>query len=311
MEKCPNCQEEIESHFFYCPYCGFELKEHDVIYHYTSIETLNAILSGCEHHPTRDAKSDSIDSHRIKLWATHWMYLNDPTEYKYFFDELRDYIRDNKDLCTYRDSFDSTFDFAKRIGGMPYVISLSKAKDNLEMWRSYAGNGTGVAIGFDKNRLYAEICKTDLDDKYNSVKMYDCRYLEKDQIKNECNKLRDYLLSVLSKSEKNGGDYNLIHLVESLIVFKHPCYFNEREARIVLFDYSPVGRGVKFRTVNDLIIPYREVSIPISCIREIILGPCADVVKNKESISMKLTSKNSKLAETIYIDHSPIPYRQI
>jgi len=40
--------------------------------------------------------------------------------------------------------------------GVPYAISLSAVKDNLNMWRMYGNEGKGIALGLKHNKIIAD-----------------------------------------------------------------------------------------------------------------------------------------------------------
>ncbi len=147
MRKCPNCYKECQDDSLYCPACGYKLDDEGLLYHCTSIDTLNAILNNYKHNEPDGAKCDSLDYYSFILRATHWKYFNDPMEYSFLFQKLNQYFKSDKHLSAYIEPLNVALGAASSFAGMPYIISLSKSRDNLDMWRSYSQNGTGVAIG--------------------------------------------------------------------------------------------------------------------------------------------------------------------
>ena len=141
---CPNYQKECQGDFPFCPYCGYQLEDGDVVYHYTSIDTLNAILNNVKHEPPETATEDSLDYYHFILRATLWAFFNDPLEYRYFFEKVLLYFHRDDYLRRYFQVLRKAFDYAGGLYGTPYIISLSKCRDNLDMWRSYSKTGQGL-----------------------------------------------------------------------------------------------------------------------------------------------------------------------
>lgn len=308
MRTCPNCYKELPEDNVFCPQCGYGIEDEGLLYHYTSIDTLNAILSNIEYNAPKYADHDSLDFYNFKLRATHWMFLNDPLEYKFLLQKLTKFVEEDPDLKPYSDAFNTAISLSGAFAGMPYIISLSKCKDSLDMWRSYSKNGAGAAIAFDRDALLKIIPEHNKENVFDTERTYKCRYLDDTKIQEECASLKDYLLQVLS--EKNININGFSPLVDSCIVYKHPCYLNEREVRIVLFDNSPRACNSKFRTSNGVNIPYREVILPISIIKKIVIGPCANKEQNIASIKMQLSSI-SHLIHDLPVEASELPYRQV
>lgn len=115
-------------------------------------------------------------------------------------------------------------------------------------------------------------------------------------------------MEALSNSPFNYGVFDPLFC--ELSTFKHPCYINEREKRIVILDSTPRATDSKYRVSNGINIPYLEISLPLSTIKEIIIGPCANKELNAFSIQMQIDSITS-LPKDISIDFSDLPYRQV
>lgn len=305
---CPNCQKESQGDYLFCPYCGYQLNDSNVLYHYTSIDTLTAIFNSVKHDPPTEATSDSLDYYKITLRATQWAFFNDPLEYRYFLSKINEYFDMDDDLRPYKNAFKEALLFASGFSRVPYIISLSKSRDNLDMWRSYSRNGTGVAIGFKAKEL--SDCVEKMYGLFSFARLYECRYLNDDLIFDEIknNGLKRYLLDLLSTGHVNLDA--LGPLLSDFTVFKHPCYMNECEKRIVIFDDTPRASSSKFRSSNGVMIPYKEIELPLSTINEIVIGPCADKDLNSLGIKMRLDSL-THLKTGITVESSELPYRQV
>lgn len=96
--------------------------EEELLYHYTSLETLYAIIS--------NIKPTSENEAYFTLRATHASFLNDLNEGRLLPEALKEIgINENKLWL----SLDRT--------GYPFVLSLSELCDDLNMWRCYADQG--------------------------------------------------------------------------------------------------------------------------------------------------------------------------
>ncbi len=308
-KKCPNCHKVCGIRHAFCPHCGYKLEESDVLYHYTSIETLNAILSNIKHEVPDRANKDSLDFYKFVLRATHWQFFNDPLEYQFYYQNLLEFFDNDPKLRKLKEKFEYVVGITGGFSGMPYIISLSKCFDNLDMWRSYSKNGTGVAIGFKADVLKELVTRLNIEQKFNTVRLYDCRYLEDEQIYSEIRKInKKPLLEALSMDKIPLNGFS--SLFETFATFKHPCYMSEREKRIVTFYHNMRQSNVKFRVSNGTNIPYLEVGLPLSLIKEIVIGPCANKELNEDSIRMQLDYITG-LTKDIQIKFSELPYRQV
>ena len=87
---------------------------------------------------------------------------------------------------------------------------------------------------------------------------------------------------------------------------KNNAYADERESRIIKLHECTNNIQFKIKR-NHTIVPYIEVDIPISNMREIILGPCCDFDMVKSCIEIKLRQKG--IENMVDIVRSEIPYR--
>lgn len=84
---------------------------------------------------------------------------------------------------------------------------------------------------------------------------------------------------------------------------------NEQEKRIVLFDDKLDPSQIKFRINGETLIPYKEVFLPVSLIKEIQIGPCANFELQKESIELLIQSNPALRIMDICITQSAVPYK--
>lgn len=267
-------------------------------YHYTSIDTLYNML---EKSIEKD-KETSVDY--LKLWATSADYMNDKTERKLFTDALR------RSVCEYARKQGVLFDaeleikFESLCHTDAYIISLSDLPDDLNMWRGYGGNGSGVNIEFDFLNIPA-FYKTSAGDfkcehTYRPVK---CKYLvpEKCYVDND---LASRVYNFLTKDPQDKyEDVKLMREIEEIAtITKHDAYHSEQEWRFVLSEYCMP----KTKFFNGVIKPYIEFKVPIKAISGITIGPCIDGDYATGSIKRYI---KEKLGTDIQIRVSKIPYR--
>lgn len=262
--------------------------------------------------------------------ATHSMFLNDPSEYKlgrsickesllYVEDELK--IPQNKRLSNsffsseeerYQETMDYIYSTMPHTidWGLPYLFSLSENNDSLPMWTTYAKNGQGLALGFDRTELGT----------YNNIKMGKCCYnvatdeeymVRYNRIKNRWREL----YAKRSNIEKLGLSElvcNASRLVfrEEYPYIKHHGYDYEREVRCIAVKDKDNNNEdiILYRNSNNLIIPYVERRFSVNCLKRIVIGPCADKEKIRTSLRMFLMDKIKNI-KGFDIGYSNIPYR--
>lgn len=277
------------------------------LYHYTTGAGLLGMM-----------KNYSKENKNLTMWATHYKYMNDPTEYEYGRSICLDIIDDiEKELhiekgkrikeVLKKNNF-NRLPISKEIENKqkkfifsPYLISLSRAEDSLHMWNMYAKNGNGIAIIFNGEKLN------------NSCVPKECIYYEKKKHYNKLKeKINEHYQQHMNTFQVSGVDplianaYGvalLISLLEGVFI-KHFAYREEMETRI----HVSIAEDVLFRDKEGLIIPYVEQQIPFECVENIIVGPTADFDRVCESIWLLMNSKGIKWKEDKIIK-SNVPYR--
>lgn len=273
---------------------------------------------------------------KIRLWATHYMYMNDPEEYKLgkeicteIIDQIEQELNIPKEyrVKTYIESetYQSVLgDYCRTGDGQPinpYIISFSKVYDSLHMWDMYAANGNGLAIVFNYQKLLdAKILLKDcfycnincdninqcISDKYKK----DIIEIYQDEDKNNP-------LSVVEESMKNGDKIPALmraHIIHTIVCghigirIKNYAYSIENEARISANNNKEFK--LLFRDRNGIILPYIEYPIPFDCVDHILVGPTAQFNLVRESILIYLNNKGVKNWDTNKILQSKVPYRR-
>jgi len=306
-----NIEKQTESDMLYENFLSF-LKESTsvsdeskTIYQYTNIEALfNGII-------VKEPKADE----EICLWASHCMYLNDPTEMKIgqeYFGEISNLF------FTEKDETDSDGDLEC------FITSFSTTQDSLPMWSMYGKNGAGVALGFDRDLIRrdsedAPLCRCvyldeEIKDKITSIgERFEEEKKEtdnKDQSENQKALSALLLLAILfiAFTSKKIMKELLEHITPYLLFIicaKHPAYRYENEVRLLVL--SDKNSDIKYRYQNNLIIPYVENFFPKKALKEIWIGPTNDMDRTEKSLRSYLDSKGFADVE---IHRSIAPYRE-
>lgn len=152
-----------------------------------------------------------------------------------------------------------------------FSVSFSKMADLLPMWNYYGHNGHGVSIGFDVEEI--------INQGFDLIEcIYDKEIIEKvsDYIYDSCYWSQDQLPQSFPMS----------------IVSKDSHFEYEQECRIPLsqFDrqYTLTKRNqflpIKYDIKGGLIVPFVEIMLPISSIKEIWIGPTNQVQLAEDSL---------------------------
>lgn len=292
----------------------------DILYHYTSMETLYAILN-------------NINDNKLKLRATHVNYLNDNTENEIAVQILKKHLLeyevslDGDNNIKIKNHLDDNISFFKNISFdklPPFIFSLSQEKDSLPMWNTYADKTLGVNIGFDKNKIQKHI------ENLSNTRLLRCDYIHKEvdsfirenigYLYNSIN-ISKYFVGVLDGAEKSKWN-NFEKMISYL---KHTSYSYEMEWRVVIepsFDWDSKDnyKEVGFNVVNGIPKPYIEFEFHTDFIKEIVIGPSSDFNLVSKSVFMMLKKKglestifenNFSYKPEILITRSNCPYRKI
>ena len=317
-----------------------------IVYHYTSLDTLFKMLDGINNDYLQFHASDIMSMNDPtefiigfnKLWKLlpqieddyYDLIKNDVNHFQISLKTLDEKFRlsriwnvegqeksEKKVIHDYINLMHKSF-------RLPFVISFSCQKDFLPMWSTYGDKGYGVALGIDIQSYY--IRKKDENGKtlfdftnYNEAEphsllvSYESISTSHSLALYAKSLIRSYLLKIQdfidedNKIEKAKKEtiYNTFTISSALI--KNKVYSYEEESRLVCNcnDY----REVKFKmNSHKEVTPYIYVNIPVSKLKEIVLGPCC----NEESTTLMLTTRLKQLGIELpknAISKSCIPYR--
>ena len=247
----------------------------DTIYHYTSLKGFNGILN-----------SNSV-------WLSNSMKTNDYKEIKCIIDVLHSLFPEENFLIH---KFDELYNKWINSFFRPHICCFSYRGDQLSQWRSYADDGQGISIGFNKN--YFSAIK-DLDDNRDFI-IEDVVYgfgQQKDMLKELINS-KIKLIDIL---ETPSNSFTAIVVASAILglgmKFKHYSFSEENEVRLI-HGHGKVAAEpdiFEYRFTNNDIISYVEIPTNLSLdnvfpINEIIIGPKCKV--SIEEIKSFLLYKN-------------------
>lgn len=245
------------------------------LYHYTSIESLYAII--------KNINAEEADRILFTLRATHACFLNDLTEGQLLGKALRK-LGVSEGLLSILNS----------IQDHPFVVSLSELEDDLNMWRCYSNQGKGVAIGLDKEMIDDAIKHNVLN---NVADFKQCKYITEDEL------VEDLKSQHVETMIQDSNILPLQRLLLDALVYKNKSFEAEKEWRIYAYWFES-----DFRVFEGSLIPFYDIQLPIEAIVSITFGPKCDYEKNSFSAYRMIKATiGEKWAEKIVLKKSTVP----
>lgn len=213
------------------------MAEDEVLYHYTSIASLNGIISS------------------RNVWASDCRYLNDQKELVHAVDIfLSRFKADTTRILSLALHWHNS-------SRAHCVFSLSRSPRVLSQWRAYGDDGGGAAIGFSRKYLpgFGNTAERVLVDC-----IYDDHESFIDDVINRCSEDTQALLKMYSEASGAVNSFwslidenpvPLVRLYGELLKVKNPAFKEEQEVRLVI---SVPKKKIRTRVTNGLIIPYVE-----------------------------------------------------
>lgn len=259
-----------------------------MLYHYTSFESLLNMLG-------------SIHDDMLELWASSAFAMNDPLEMQLGYDFLRNFLKEYEGgMTSFTDLYesmppskthvfsidDTKYFFDKHF--TPFIISFSYNEDFLPMWHVYGNRGKGVCLGFDEDLLEQKLTLPHCylhSVAYEETTSEDKKILESlaKTIVYSNDKYLEIKESLLNKADENTlKRFAIRHICPFVSAFiKNSDYSFENEVRLMIMD-NLEGPEVNIRQgIDNRIIPYIKVKIPLRCLKDITLGPGISTKENK------------------------------
>jgi hypothetical protein len=269
------------------------------LYHYTTAQGLLGIVE------------------EQKLWATHYAYLNDPSEVEYGRELIMEALKDKRSLMIQHPDkeasrwmqFCEAAELAVRLAhgqlSDHFLACFCEEGDLLSQWRGYGSRCGGYSLGFTAQALDSL--------EVDGIRVIAVKY-DREEQKRIISEILDAVFEQMVPSLDASGplsDFKQLfinalapHLIDCLCSFKNPAFKEEREWRCVF----PTGIGsvtwerknVFFRQGDHGIVPYVKIALsedgrlPIA---EIIAGPGLD---------RRLAEKALALLDQKYELHVPV-----
>jgi hypothetical protein len=271
--------------------------------------------SSCLYHYTSAEGLDGILSQRL-LRATDTAFLNDWQEIIYaakplitrmssLAESLSASAEDNRAtiVASARDAIKRFVHLdedmpepnpGQYIDGATYVACMSEEHDQLGQWRAYGQSG--YSIGFRKEGL-----------EQVSAELRQVSYGDS-AINEFCNTVVDYFQRRPPTGHPGTHGYfdALNFCVPLLAALKHDAFKQEVEWRLTVSNYGRTAPPVKVRT-SPRLIPYVELRFQRSCIAEIVIGPGGDS-HSVRAVRAALRANNYN-ANEVLISQSDAPFR--
>ncbi|MFM0133340.1 DUF2971 domain-containing protein [Paraburkholderia sediminicola] len=235
----------------------------DALYHYTTAEGFQSILSG------------------RSFWATHISHLNDSSELEYgrdLFAMRLSVLKDkweNEFVSRFADRMKEQLDFPGGLLFQAYVVCFCTNGNLLSQWRGYGSGGGGYSIGVSPHK------KTDAQlggdafmlDEYGKVHLRQVIYDPVEQVA-----LFDELLEgIVNVVAQHGPSMHreefrekvLEHatmrvqmaLADLLPCFKSPSFSEEQEYRYIYFPHRYPIASQRFRIRSGSFVPYVPLNL--------------------------------------------------
>lgn len=212
----------------------------------------------------------------LTLHASIGYSMNDRNEGKLFLDK---FLTDSELKKSYRSMIEGIINSE----GNFYVTSLCKSdvksRDNgsIPMWSMYGNGGEGAIIVFDYKCLKTYIEK-------NGIGLFECKYVNSSDLKSRLKSANAEMKSVTD----NSLNVKLCNLVRDSYLMKDWHWEYENEYRLVV-----QSSACSFKCGKYGLTAYKEVPIPLSCVKAIILGPLVIQDVAEENLSLILRKINS------------------
>ncbi|MBD5390340.1 DUF2971 domain-containing protein [bacterium] len=274
----------------------------EIIYHYTSLEAFKCMFDNY-----------SKENPYLTFWATNCAYMNDPKEISEGIDLIKVAVGPiampkpgGGQVILENDKIKETLLITSSVGniGVPYAMSLSGVKDNINMWRMYGQSGQGIALGFRRDKIKVTGC-TLLDCIYGS----DYKDGDYEDIVDRIKKMFELFLKKRKTLKPSALSHRQTDFLSTLEIIgkmapyvKNDAYKYEEEVRLTIHCKTP-----QFRVINNILTPYTVIQLPMESLELIIIGPDCDE-RNIDSLKLFFLSKGlDRIVDKF--EKSKVPYR--
>ena len=218
------------------------------------------------------------------IWASHALYLNDPSELVHINKVL---LRAARELVS-RARTHTARQVLEIVSGdkwlnrdeyrSVYVACFSERRDRLSQWRAYTDDGLGFAIGIDTGAHFKVKGQEDLEAQllrveYNEDKQFEVAHAVLGRIVETLNEAGDGP----NRYEDERATFNAMLTVVLLVLpmglrLKNRGFEEEEEWRLVVTDEMgwPTGGYVRYRPSRFGFTPYVELTagekLPLKCV---------------------------------------------
>lgn len=246
------------------------------VYHFTDTAALVGILS------------------QKRLWATLATATNDASETRYAVETFQDLVTSGEILTANMDP-DYLVKVSRRTRRLPdfkaYVCSFCGGAEAAH-WLHYGRLGTGVAIGFDSQSLW----------QVGRFMLHQVLYEREEQ--------RALMAAAVEIADRFAGKFqeqtrvNFYHLAIAFVLLvapriKSPAFRGEDEWRLIGIETkgreTPAGDDLPttcFRTANNRVVPYKEISFSSLPLRHIELGSACPMRDDEQALRVLIDEKH-------------------
>ena len=269
-----------------------------ILYHYTSIEVFFSMLQ------KYIIRNQETHVNYLQFWATHILCLNDPSEMAIYRQPFEEQMQNASSPYNSQSTIEDIAAFYRMCSNY-YIISLSELQDDINMWRCYGGDGLGVAIGFDFEKV-EPINQSYENNRFIMEQVYmptKCEYVSPSDLIIDSSVIEDVNKSMCS-GDTLSQVASILEFHRKYINRKHNAYAAEKEWRLIVHNGNPPLFNLKN---GKIINRYVLHDIPISAITNIIMGP--RLQKDTSTAKQLVDLIHLKLHDCVNIEYSDIPYR--
>lgn len=238
------------------------------IYHYTALTNLGSIL-----------QEDGV-----KLWATRYGFLNDKREFVWanqvIQPELEKIAKQNGEV----------FDPEHKVH--PYILSFCDMGNDPVMWRLYGNDGEGISLTFDINEMnirpenmmaHMAVVYTNESNLREAIESAHRIYQQEDSNARLADDYREVAAFIKHKDYEIEQEYRVVKFVGDGFCSE---YDPTIESNCKMNDFTEDSKEIKFRPRGNALIPYVEITLPKTSLKEIRIGYNYDYESVKQSIEL-------------------------